>query len=186
MSPTPKKDKALRWPIGITIGTLGIIVLCVGTIVVAVKNPVAMDNDFNNEYRYIDKNINKILEDDIAFKKVYNLYYMEHPLKTKDTLIAYTIMDAKQVPVDDAKFSGILTRPNETRHDIPLEFTNIGNGVYEAKKVDLPLDGRWNLFVEVQTKDNRGFSKLRLDSRFPEEILPFGTVVPIASQSPSK
>ena len=181
-----KKDKALRWPIGITIGTIGIIVLCVATIMVAMKNPVEMDNDFNKGYKFVNKNINEIMLENHKFQEKYTLYYMEHPLQEKQTLIAYTLMTKSNTAVVDANFTGILTRPDETDSDIILEFSSIGNGVYEAKKIDLPLKGRWNLFVKVETKNDRGFSRLRLDTRYPKEILPFGTVVPIASKTPVK
>lgn len=185
MSQEPKTDKALRWPIGISIGTVAIIALCIGTIVVAVTNPVQMDNDYNQKYRYIDKNINDLVEADFEFRQNYTLYYMEHPLKMKETLVAYTLMTKSNLPVADANLTGILTRPDETNSDITLAFTSIGNGVYEAKKVDLPLEGRWNLFVQIAAGKHTGFSRLRLDTRFPTEILPFGTVVPIARKNPS-
>ncbi len=174
-----KIDKALRWPIGIFIGTIAIIALSIGTIVVALKNPVQMDNDFNSQYRNIDKNINDIVAANIAFKKKYHLFYMEHPLKAKDTLIAYSIMTADNQPVNDAKIEAVLTRPNEVRNDIQLSFRSIGNGVYEADKVDLPLLGRWNLYATVSVGEDRGFLRLKLDTRYPKFILPFETALPM-------
>ena len=176
---TPKKDKALRWPIGILIGTICVIILSVGTVIFAVQHPVQLDNDFNNQYRNIDKNINHIVEANIAFKKKYSLFYMEHPLKAKDTLIAYTVMTKNNEPVLDAKIEAILTRPNEVFNDIPLTFKSIGNGVYEADLVDLPLLGRWNLYAIVTVGKEKGFLRLRLDTRYPKDIVPFETIVPM-------
>ena len=174
-----KKDKALRWPIGIFLGTIAIIALSVGTIIVALKNPVQMDNDFNSQYRNIDKNINDIVEANIAFKKRYKLHYMGHPLKAKGTLIAYTVTTADNKPVLDAKIKAVLTRPNEVRNNIELDFKSMGNGLYEAGLVDLPLLGRWNLYASVKVGDNEGFLRLKLDSRYPKYILSFETVVPM-------
>lgn len=176
---TPKQDKALRWPIGILLGTIGIIILSVGTVIFALNNPVQLDNDYNSQYRNIDKNINEIVAKNVAFKKKYSLYYMEHPLKLKDTLIAYTVMTKDNQPVLDAKIEAVLTRPNEVFNDITLKFTSIGNGVYQADLVDLPLKGRWNLYAIVTVGKNKGFLRLRLDTRYPKDIVPFETITPM-------
>ena len=179
MSKSPKKDKALRWPIGILLGTAGIIALCVGTIMFALQHPVQMDNDYNSQYRDIDRNINDIVEANIEFKKHFKLVYMKHPLKAKDTLVAYTITTIDGKAVSDAKIEAVLTRPNEVNHNITLTLTHKGEGLYEAKMVDLPLLGRWNLFATVTVGKHKGFLRLRLDSRYPNDILPFGTVIPM-------
>jgi len=179
MSNLPKKDKALRWPVGILIGTVGIIALCVGTIIFALQHPVQMDNDYNSQYRDIDKNINEIVQADIAFKKHYKLTYMKHPLKAKNTLIAYTITTLDGKEVNDAKIEAVLTRPNEVMSNITLTLINKGKGLYESNLVDLPLQGRWNLFATIIVGKDKGFLRLRLDTRYPDDILPFGTVIPM-------
>lgn len=179
MANTPKKDKALRWPIGILLGTVGIIALSVGTIIFALQNPVQLDNDYNSKYREIDKNINDIIEANIEFNKHYKLSYVKHPLKLKGTLIAYTLTPLKHKAVKDVKIEAVLTRPNEVNNNIILTFKDKGNGLYEADLVDLPLEGRWNLFATVTVGDKKGFLRLRLDSRYPDDILPFGTVIPM-------
>jgi len=174
-----KRDKALRWPIGILLGTAGIIALCIGTIIFALQHPVQMDNDYNSKYRDIDKNINDIIEANIEFKKKYKLTYMKHPLKLKGTLIAYKLTTVDGKAVKDVKIEAILTRPNEVNNNITLTFTHKGKGLYEADLVDLPLKGRWNLFATVKIGEEKGFLRLRLDSRYPDDILPFGTVIPM-------
>lgn len=179
MAHTPKKDKGLRWPVGILVGTVGIIALCIGTIIFALQNPVQLDNDYNSKYRDIDKNINEIIEANIAFKKRYKLSYVKHPLKLKDTLIAYKLTTLDGKAVKDVIIEAILTRPNEVNSNITLSFRDRGNGLYEADLVDLPLEGRWNLFATVTVGKEKGFLRLRLDSRYPDDILPFGTVIPM-------
>ena len=104
---------------------------------------------------------------------------MEHPLKAKGTLIAYTVMTKSNEPILDAKIEAILTRPNEVFNDITLTFKSIGHGVYEADLVDLPLQGRWNLYAIVTVGKEKGFLRLRLDTRYPKDIVPFETIVPM-------
>jgi hypothetical protein len=174
-----KKDKALRWPIGIIVGTIAIIALSVGTIIVALENPVQMDNDFNSEYRNIDKNINDIVAANVAFKKKYKLSYMAYPLKAKASRIAYSVMTQDDRPVVDAKIDAVLTRPNEVQNDIKLNFKSVGKGIYEADLVDLPLLGRWNLYASVTVGTEKGYLRLKLDTRYPKDILPFETVLPM-------
>jgi len=179
MDNTPKKDKALRWPVGILLGTIGIIALCIGTIIFALQNPVQLDNDYNSKYRDVDKNINEIIEANIEFKKRYKLSYVKHPLKLKDTLVAYKLTTIDGKVVKSVTIKAILTRPNEVNNNITLTFVHKGNGLYESGLVDLPLKGRWNLFATVTVGEQKGFLRLRLDTRYPDDILPFGTVIPM-------
>ncbi len=174
-----KVDRGLRWPRGIILGTIGIILLSAGTIWIAVKNPVQMSNDFINKYKVIDKNINDVINANIAFNKKYSFSYIPNPLRQKECEISYKVVTKEGKAVNDATIHALLTRPDEVNHDIKLELKRMDNGLYTFKKVDLPLEGRWNLFANVTVGDEKGFLRLKLDTRYPKDILDFETVLPM-------
>ncbi|KIM11878.1 MAG: hypothetical protein KU37_03205 [Sulfuricurvum sp. PC08-66] len=163
------------WPWGIILGILAIIALSVGTIVIAVSNPVQMSNDHLDDYHAVDSHINDIHTDNIAFRKHYTMQYMTQAFEANNTQIVYKIENnATKTGVEGAKFQAVLTRPDELQSDITLELESEASGLYTFKAVNLPKLGRWNLFVKVEVEGYKAFERLKLDTRYPQKVEPFG------------
>lgn len=171
-----KVDKALRWPIAIMAGIVFIVILSGATIWIALKNPVQEANDFIKTYKEVDKGINDILEANHAFNSKYTLVFSTKALTVKECIVTYTITNKSGKAVNNAKIEALLTRPNETLNDRKLELESVKEGLYSFKKLDLPKQGRWNLFANVSIGEDKGFLKLRLDTRHPGKQFDFSEV----------
>ena len=173
------EKKKTFWPKGIALATLGVIILSVGTIVIAVKNPVQDANDHMTDYKDVNKRINSMIEANIAFNSKYKFEYLAHPLNNKASVIAYRVTTQAGEAVNNADLEVMLTRPTERGHDISLEVDSVKDGVYTFKTVSLPLKGRWNLFANVSVETEKGYKRLKLDTRYPKDIEQYGIAVPM-------
>ncbi|MDH5464467.1 MAG: FixH family protein [Thiovulaceae bacterium] len=167
------------WPWMILLGTFAIIWLSVYTVIFALRNPVQLSNDHMGKYSDVDKRFNDIINANIDFKKSYTLSYIPSTLPKKGTQIRYELKTLDGKAVKDAKLTVLLTRPDDVLHDIKLELDSQKGSFYTFKKVDLPLMGRWNLYTNVSVGDKKGFLNLRLDTRYPKDVLPYGTSIPM-------
>lgn len=173
------KKKKSFWPIGIALAIVGVIFLSIGTVIVAVKNPVQMDNDHISAYKHVDRNINDIINNNIDFQKSYQIKFVNSDFALKDFKPLFKVLDKKGNSVKDAKFEVLFTRPNEVVHDIMAKYDRFNNDLYTFMPITFPLKGRWNVFVNVTVGEKRGYLRLKLDSRYPKDRTSFDTILPM-------
>lgn len=174
-----REPRPTFWPKGIALAIFGIILLSIYTVYFALKNPVQDSNDHLTDYRVVDDHINDLIDANIAFNKKYHVEYLGTPIQTHSSVIVYRITTHEGVAVDDVHIEAVLTRPTERRNDIKLELEHTGRGLYQFKAVTLPLEGRWHLFANFVAGEDKGFSQLQLDTRYPNDVQPYGIATPM-------
>lgn len=157
----------MRWPYGIALSFVLIIVLIIGTIVVASNNAVEPSDLYMQDYHVIDENKNDIIRAEIAFKKRYTIEYTTKMLDMKDAVISYALRDKAGHPVNDAKIKVVLTRPNTHDHDMTLENPTVVDGRYSFASVELPKEGRWDIMAHVVIGEHQRYYNLKADTRYP-------------------
>ncbi len=167
------------WPIGIALSIVGVIALSVATVMVALKNPVQMDNDHMSAYKHIDRNINDIINDNIAFNRLYTIEFLNEDFVLKAFVPKLRVVDKKGQSVQNVEFEILFTRPDEVNHDIKAKLASNKEGMYTFEAIDFPLKGRWNIFIHAKVGDKKGYLRLKLDSRYPKDRTPFETVLPM-------
>jgi len=158
----------IEWPVGITIGTIMVIGASLWTIVIALDNPVRMDNSFSNKYYNVDKNINKYILEQIEFSKHYSIELKSSRLKESDTLM-FKLTSNGSSSLKDIKMKATLTRPDTAQHDIKLESTSDSEGNILLNIPKLNYEGRWNIFTSITTDKLKGYYNLKADTRSKEE-----------------
>ncbi|WP_169975788.1 MULTISPECIES: FixH family protein [unclassified Campylobacter] len=155
------------WPYAIVLSIIAIVIACIATIVIALKNPVQMDTFYMDRYQNVDENINKIHESqkkfDSKFSVVFNSVNLE---KHNDFLKA--IFEFTVAPKDNksANLSTqiLLTRPETNELNQNLE------AIWQNQKlitnsVKLTKEGRWQLLLKLNDGTDTGFYKFEIEAK---------------------
>lgn len=154
-----KKNKALHWPIGIVMGIFAIIGMCIWTIMVAVKNPVVMDDFYFQKYQDVDYSYHIIQAKQIKFDKKYNISYDLKELSIGENQLTVNVVDKQNTPVTDANVLVRITRPHINKEDKNLKIVSSENGNYKLEKFDIENIGRWQILSKVEVGDLISFTK---------------------------
>lgn len=161
------KDTGKKWPWIIALSIVAVIGLCVGTVNVAINNPVEMSEYGMQSYHTYDDNVNDIINAKIAFDKNYTIAFLTPQIVEKGTVISYKITDKSNASVNNAKVDVVLTRPDTTKLDLNLTAPTVSNGVYAFSPVNLPKVGRWDILAKVSIGDKQRYYNLKADTRNP-------------------
>ena len=163
------KSSGKAWPYGIALSFVGIIALIIGTIIVASNNAVEPSDLYMQNYHEVDENANEIIMTQIAFNKKYAVAYLGKGLDPKETVVAYRITDKSGTPVNDAKISVVITRPNTHAYNLKLENPTLrADGEYEFASITLPKEGRWNIMADIRIGSDQRYYNLKADTRQSE------------------
>jgi hypothetical protein len=160
-----KIDSGTKWPFIIAGGILGLIGLCVWTIIVTSEDPVEESHLYMTYYQKADAEANLIINNKIAFNKKYDIQYISKRLNPNDAKIVYKITTKNGQPVDDAKLKVIVTRPSTDRFNVTLEKPPVeSKGIY-TYTTKLSGPGRWNIMARVKVGRYERFYNIKTDTR---------------------
>lgn len=160
-----KKQKAARWPIGISLAIVAILFAAIATVVVAVKHPVQLSNEYMMNYHDGDASFNDLVEQKIAFDKAFNIKLLNKKISKDNMALAYSIKDKSGKVIEDAKINIIWTRPDTKDFDIKQKNPTLVNGQYIFKQTMLPKEGRWNIIAHITVGDQARYYSLKVDTR---------------------
>jgi len=160
-----KKDKALRWPIGVGLSIILVFFAAIATVIVAIEYPVEESDLFMKNYHDADANINDLINEQIAFDKVYTIKYATEQFKADSAIIVYKITDKQGKAINNADLDVIITRPDIHAYDMTLAKPTVEDGVYTYKSVALAKPGRWDILAKFTIGDEMRYQKLKVDTR---------------------
>lgn len=151
--------KKSYWPHGIIIGILLIILASVATIIVALNNPVEMDDFYLETYQDVDRNINTILKKQDEFFSKYSIKFKINDLKVQEKNNIFLVIYDKNdnTKIQNAKVLLSVTRPETNKYNQQFTLDKSQNGVFEIKDVFLAQPGRWQFKVKVNIGALQGF-----------------------------
>lgn len=161
-----ERNPGRKWP-WIIIGSIfGIIALSYWTVTVALNNPVQMSDVNMQNYHDYDNNVNAFIKAKVAFDKHYSLLYMTEQFKPEAAVVRFKLTDKEGNPVNDAKMSLRLTRPNTHDYDMDVPVKSVEDGIYTFERTALPKAGRWDLLLHVAAGENERYMNLKADTRY--------------------
>jgi len=163
-------EKGLHWPIGIFISTVMIIALSVGTVIVALDNPVQLDNTLLKKKYELDKDINIYLTEQISFNKKYNFELIEGQLKSNNSTLKFQFKAKKNININSAFMTLTFTRPNTDLHDFKVNAKFNGKNLFIVNIPNIKLEGRWNIFTVTKINENVGYFNYKADTRKNESF----------------
>ena len=151
------------WPHAIVISLILIVASCVATIVVAVKNPVEMDEFYFERYQNIDENINEIEASQRRFDAKYALKFeLEFDGLSGYFKIAVTPKNGSVAP--NFTYEILLTRPATKEQNQNLDVKFDGQ-ILKTQPVTLPKKGRWQILLKISDANDTGFYKFNFEAR---------------------
>lgn len=159
------KNPGTKWPIIIALSIIGVIGLSIGTVKVAINNPVEMSDYGMQGYHTYDNDANDIINAKIAFDKKYSISFLTSQITEKGAVIVYKVTDKEGNSINDAKINAVLTRPDTTKLDINLSNPAISDGQYRFNAVDLPKPGRWDILAKVSVGTDQRYYNIKADTR---------------------
>ena len=151
------------WPHAIVISLVLIVISCVATIVVAVKNPVEMDGFYFERYQNVDENINEIEASQRRFDAKYALKF-EPEFDGLNGHFNISVAPKNGSLAPNFTHEILLTRPatNEQNQNLSARFDG---QTLITQPVKLPKKGKWQILLKISDANDTGFYKFSFEAR---------------------
>ena len=159
------KKKNSFWPFGITLAILAVVVMGAGTIMIALKHPVQMDEAYMKKYQNVDDHINEIEKSQELFDKQYSVSINNSFFNIGKNRLDISIKDKyTQKNADNLKINVKITRPDDDRYDIKLTSKESGDN-YIFSPFEIKKPGRWIILVDATNGKVSGYYKKEVDTK---------------------
>ncbi|MGP1580045.1 MAG: FixH family protein [Wolinella sp.] len=153
------------WPMGIVLITMSVVAMIIWTIVVALRNPVELDNSYMSHYQHVDSNINEIQKAQKHFWSLYEIpaFNRKVAMELREGLEFRLLHKGDSTGITGAKITLRLTRPHTAHEDIePGEAFEREAGHYVTPAIYFPKPGRWILQMMIETPEAKGYFQKEL------------------------
>lgn len=155
------------WPHAIVLSIIAIVIACVATIMIALKNPVQMDTFYMDRYQNVDENINEIHESQRRFESKFSVAFNGSEIKKKgdefEAVFDIGIV-SKLSEISNLTAQILLTRPETNEFNQDLEPIWQKRNL-KTKSVKLAKEGRWQLLVKLNDGSDIGFYKFEIEAK---------------------
>ncbi len=159
-----KKQKSF-WPYGITIAIIAVVIMGAGTIMIALKHPVQMDEAYMKKYQNVDNHINEIQKEQELFNKQYSLKINNKQFILGKNYLDIIITDKyTNKTADNLTINVKITRPDDDRYDIKLS-SKEKNGKYIFPEFNINKPGRWLMLVSASNGKVSAYYKKEVDTK---------------------
>ncbi len=162
-----QKKRKNYYPHAIIISIFLIIGACIWTIIVALDNPVEMDDFYFEKYQQVDRNINDILKKQKEFFAEYNVTYKSKNIKQNipQDIVFGIYEKASKKLVKDANVSLLITRPDTNKLNQKFNITKAReDGFYVLKNLVVKKPGRWQAKSKIKIGKHEGFFEYELNA----------------------
>lgn len=149
------------WPHSIVLVLIFMVCACVAVVVIAMKNPVEMDNFYMEKYQQVDENINEILAKQKIFEDTFEMQY-----KTKKFIIGQSNTFEMSIKnkidgqiVEHANIKLMVTRPETNKDNQEILAKDAKNGVFVFEGIMADKPGRWQVLTMIVIDGKKGFNK---------------------------
>jgi hypothetical protein len=158
-----KEKKKTFWPYGITIAILAVVVMGAGTIMIALKHPVQMDEAYMKKYQNVDNHFNEIKKSEELFKKQYDVKIINSTFTIGKNSLDISVLDKYTGRhAENLLINVKITRPDDDRYDIKLTSKERGES-YIFPSFEINKKGRWIMLVDVSNGKVSGYYKKEID-----------------------
>lgn len=149
------------WPHAIVLVLIFMVCACAAVVVIAMKNPVEMDNFYMEKYQQVDENINEILAKQKIFEDTFEMQY-----KTKKFIIGQSNTFEMSIKnkidgqmVEHANIKLMITRPETNKDNQEIVAKDAKNGVFVFEGIMADKPGRWQVLTMAVIDGKKGFNK---------------------------
>lgn len=150
------------WPHAIVLSIIAIVIACIATIVIALKNPVQMDNFYMDRYQNVDENINEIRDTHKRFESKYAVAFDNPNPRAMESEFEFKITP-KSARLPNFKTQILLTKPETNEFNEELSLIQ-QKEVLKTAKVKLAKEGRWQILLKINDGEDTGFYKFDINA----------------------
>ncbi|MDO5045384.1 FixH family protein [Campylobacter sp.] len=150
------------WPYAIVLSIIAIVIACIATIVIALKNPVQMDNFYMDRYQNVDENINEIRDTHKRFETKYAVAFDNPNPRAMEGEFEFKITP-KSAELPNFKTQILLTKPETNEFNEELSLAQ-QKEVLKTAKVKLAKEGRWQILLKINDGEDTGFYKFDINA----------------------
>jgi hypothetical protein len=159
-----EKNRALHWPIGIVLAILGLVALCVWTIMQANKYPVMEDDFYFQKYQDVELNYHVIQKKQMDFDQKYSVNYSLKRFNLGENILKIDIKDRDGKSVNNAKITTKITRPLSINKDRFIKVVSGDSGSYTLEKFTVDEIGRWQIVSKIEIGELISFTKIDINA----------------------
>jgi hypothetical protein len=153
------------WPYGIALAIFAVFMACVATVIIAVNNPVEMDDFYLQKYQNVDKNFINIEKDIIEFNKKFKVKLDKDRVNMGKDFVSIIVTTIDNTPVKNAEIEFLITRPDVSKYDKKGKIITDSNGVAKIEEFDFEKIGRWQILVKTAVGEYKGYNKMEVFAR---------------------
>jgi len=159
-----KNNNKSFWPYGITLAILAVVVMGAGTIMIALKHPVQMDEAYMKKYQNVDNHYNEIQKSQELFDKKYKVVIKNDNFKLGENRLYVNVLNKQDnSQIKDLTLDVKITRPDDDRLDIKMSSKKAGEDSYVFPSFEIKNRGRWIVLLSVSDGKVEGFFKKEID-----------------------
>ncbi len=159
-----KNNNKSFWPYGITLAILAVVVMGAGTIMIALKHPVQMDEAYMKKYQKVDNHYDEIQKSQELFDKKYKVIIKNDSFKLgRNQLLIDVTNRENNSQVANMVLSIKITRPDDDRLDIKMSSKKVGDDGYVFPTFEIKNRGRWIVLLNISDGKVDGFFKKEVD-----------------------
>lgn len=169
------KNRKNYYPHAILIGIILMVIACIATVNVALKNPVEMDDFYFEKYQTVDRDINEIEKMQNEFAKKFDVNFdlsrktitkkankvrMNEPID-----LGLSIFDKQaNASIQKAKVLLLITRPDTSKYNKELNATIAKDGRFTFDQFSVDKPGRWQVKAKMFVDKYEGFYKTEINA----------------------
>jgi len=153
------------WPYGIALAIFTVFIACVVTVIIAVNNPVEMDDFYLQKYQNVDENFIAIEKEIAEFNKRFKVKLDKDRVNMGKDFVSVVVTTIDNTPVKDAKIEYLITRPDVSKYDKKGKIATDSNGIAKIEEFDFEKIGRWQILVKTSVDRYNGFNKMEVFAR---------------------
>jgi len=153
------------WPYAIASAIVCVFCLGVWTIIETGKADIQPSDAYMMKYQDADADANKLIEQRIAFDKVYNLKFVSDKISQTGGDVKYALTTKDGKAVKGAKMLLEISRSETEIYTKKFDNVKFENGVYIFHDIKFPKAGIWNLMLKVNVGDKSRFYSIKADTR---------------------
>ncbi|NOX15484.1 MAG: 4-hydroxy-3-methylbut-2-en-1-yl diphosphate synthase [Epsilonproteobacteria bacterium] len=160
-----KNQETNYWPHAILGIIITVVIAGAYSINIAVHNPVQESTYFMQKYQSVEDNAYELEKQKDKFDKKYEILYSIKKFRIGKNDFSLMVVDkATKEPVNNAKITLLLTRPETNELNKKAKPVSVKGGNYIFASFDITRLGRWKILTKTKIEGYEGYNSYDINA----------------------